>query len=125
MRPGDKWGFIPLRTKQIANEQLCNIIQHPKGRRKEVALHDNRITEIYKNVIRYRTDTEPGSSGSPVFDNEWDLIALHHSAGKQEDNIWLSNEGVRMDIIISDLKKYLKDTQNGSSVAQDLGLDLS
>lgn len=30
-------------------------------------------------VARYRADTEGGSSGSPVLNNEWNLVALHHA----------------------------------------------
>lgn len=29
--------------------------------------------------IRYRTNTLPGSSGSPCFSQGWDLVALHHN----------------------------------------------
>jgi V8-like Glu-specific endopeptidase len=28
--------------------------------------------------LRYRTNTEHGSSGSPCFDCDWNLVALHH-----------------------------------------------
>ena len=30
--------------------------------------------------VRYRTTTEPGSSGSPCFGPDWQWIALHHAA---------------------------------------------
>ena len=36
-------------------------------------------------MIIYKSDTAPGSSGSPVFNNEWQLIALH-SAGVAKKN---------------------------------------
>ena len=29
--------------------------------------------------LRYRNNTEPGSSGSPVFNFDWQLVALHHA----------------------------------------------
>ena len=29
--------------------------------------------------VRYRTNTEEGSSGAPCFDKDWELVALHHS----------------------------------------------
>jgi hypothetical protein len=35
-------------------------------------------------VIQYACSTEPGSSGSPVFNNQWEPVALHHASVKSE-----------------------------------------
>jgi endonuclease G len=104
--PGWTWGFIQMpKTIQYATEQFLNIIQHPAGRMKEVALQQNQITHIFQDRIHYTTDTEPGSSGSPVFNNAWDLIGLHHAAGDQDQNgFWIDNEGMRMDSIVTHLR---------------------
>ncbi len=83
------------------NEQV-NIIQHPRGRRKEIAIHNNRVNRIKDIVLHYETDTEPGSSGSPVFNNAWDLVALHH-AGWSENGGRATNEGIRMSAIVAHL----------------------
>jgi V8-like Glu-specific endopeptidase len=32
--------------------------------------------------VHYRAPTEGGSSGSPVFNDQWEVIALHHKGGK-------------------------------------------
>ena len=37
------------------------------------------IPEDKRDFLYYRTDTEPGSSGSPCFNDPWELVALHHS----------------------------------------------
>lgn len=67
---GQTWGYLRLLDSMVyASEEHLNIIQHPQGRRKEVALQKNTISNIYTNRIRYTTDTEPGSSGSSVFNN--------------------------------------------------------
>jgi len=29
--------------------------------------------------MHYRTPTDPGSSGSPVFNAKWEVVALHHA----------------------------------------------
>jgi len=79
-----------------------NIVQHPQGRRKEVSLHDNKVGYVYDKVIRYSADTEPGSSGSPVFNNQWELVALHH-AGWATDDGGAENEGVRLAAIVEHL----------------------
>ncbi|MEO6808910.1 MAG: serine protease [Isosphaeraceae bacterium] len=64
----------------IAEGECVNIIQHPRGRPKEVALRDNQVVKLDHVVVRYCCDTEPGSSGSPVFNNQWMLVALHHAS---------------------------------------------
>ena len=48
--------------------------------------------------VRYRTNTDPGSSGSPCFTMDWDLVALHHYG----DPKWLNplfNQGVPIELI--------------------------
>lgn len=98
---------IPLLKdpQTVTRKERVNIIQHPKGRRKELSLHDNKVTYIYDKAIRYTADTEPGSSGSPVFNNEWDLVALHHAGWAEEDGAAV-NEGIRITAIIDFLIEH-------------------
>ena len=78
----DSLGCVPPSRDSlgIARSEYVNIIQHPRGRPKEVALQDNQVEQADHVVVRYSCDTEPGSSGSPVFDNRWKLVALHHAS---------------------------------------------
>jgi hypothetical protein len=55
-----------------------SIIQHPKGLPKKIAMHHNLVLHTDDNVTQYWTDTDYGSSGSPVFDEAWRVVALHH-----------------------------------------------
>lgn len=89
----------------VTRYERLNIIQHPAGRQKEIAIRNNKVERIKEVVIHYRTDTEPGSSGSPVFNDEWELVALHH-AGWFDDvnNKKAINEGIRISAIISHLE---------------------
>lgn len=120
---GERWGFIPLNDSPIfRNEQHFNIIQHPDGRRKEVALQDNEIDKLFDNFVLYKADTEPGSSGSPVFDNIWQLVALHHAGGEKDvSGKWLNNEGIRIDRIVEDLRQHFTGT-NDEDVLLELGI---
>lgn len=109
IKAGERWGQVTLATDpEYAVEQRVSIVQHPQGRRKEVAMHSNQIERIHRNVVRYTTDTEPGSSGSPVFNSQWDVIALHHAGGERGDNgRWINNQGVRIDQIQQDMARQL------------------
>lgn len=101
------FGYIPLTSTQgkaLLGEPL-NVIQHPNGGRKQVAIRENRFTAILDDYLHYETDTNPGSSGSPVFNDMWDVVALHHSVVPQRDDRgqFMGNEGVRISVILRDL----------------------
>jgi len=92
-----------------------NIIQHPNGLPKMVACRDNVLTARTQRTLLYETDTDGGSSGSPVFNDLWDVVALHHWAHPyleklDEDGREIPitvNEGVRISAIFRDLRARL------------------
>jgi len=120
---GDRWGYIILNDSPIfRKEQHFNIVQHPSGRAKEISLQDNEIDKLFTNVVRYTADTEPGSSGSPVFNNSWKIVALHHAGGdKDATGKWLNNEGIRIDAVIKDLRDHFT-AEGRQDVLDDLGI---
>lgn len=87
----------------IMDGERVNIIQHPQGRMKEVVLHDNRVIELFEDLVYYNADTEGGSSGSPVFDNDWNLIGLHHWGIKQ-DGGGAKNRAIRVPAIVAHIR---------------------
>jgi endonuclease G len=99
--------------------EAANIVQHPQGRYKEVVLRENHLVSRFENALHYVADTEPGSSGSPVFNNQWQAIALHHWGGP-----WIQrtdaagnplsmdiNEGIRISSIVKDARSRLQDME--------------
>ena len=69
-------------AREAQKGDFLNIIQHPNGGLKQIAFRKNEIIEIpdaQRDFLYYTTDTEPGSSGSPCFNDQWELVALHHS----------------------------------------------
>ena len=71
----------PTPGKAFVGEYLT-IIQHPKGERKQICVRENKLLKYADRnpYVWYETDTVSGSSGSPVFNNSWDVVALHHSS---------------------------------------------
>ena len=85
--PNAEWGAIPIAQHSCEVRDRVLIIQHPGGSHKAIGLYHNLVTSVTETRIQYLTDTMPGSSGSPVFDNDWNLVAVHHSGG------WLREPG--------------------------------
>lgn len=94
--------LLPIVGKIIEGEYV-SIIQHPNGGPKAVTLRENKVQFLFDDFVHYMTDTEPGSSGSPVFNDQWIAVALHHSGvpdPKKKGN-WIANEGIRISSIAS------------------------
>lgn len=76
---------VPLAARKIragVPPPRLYIIGHPDGRDLELSLHDNKLLACNDRLLHYRTPTEPGSSGSPVFeDASWTAVGLHHAGG--------------------------------------------
>jgi endonuclease G len=111
-----EFGYLPLSDagdKHMLGE-IANIIQHPNGGLKQVVVRENNLIsrDETNEVLHYLADTEKGSSGSPVFNNRWEPIALHHWGEpwlelKDADGKPLRrdvNEGIRISAIVKFLR---------------------
>ena len=124
-------GQLPLigAEGKIRKGQPVNIVQHPLGGRKQVVFRESLLSALPQDddhVAHYTGDTQPGSSGSPVFSDRWEVIALHHSGvpavngngqivtldetvwNEETDPDgrtikWVANEGIRISRIIRHL----------------------
>ena len=79
------WPIVPLDGGSApATGDRAFILQHPGGQRKRLGFVRNTIGDVTDRVVHYLTDTEPGASGSPVFDARSRCIALHHAGGEPQ-----------------------------------------
>ncbi|MFH8800741.1 trypsin-like serine peptidase [Streptomyces sp. NPDC017936] len=124
--PGETFGWNRLSAQpgKLVIGEPVNVVGHPMGRLKEIAVRDNMLKVRLDDFLHYWTDTEPGNSGSPVFNDQWEVVALHHSGvprtdgqgrvlrrdgrvwqpGDGDDAIdWLANEGVRISSVLRHL----------------------
>lgn len=142
------YGYLPLDEKvgKIRAEAPVNIIQHPQAGLKQVVFRSSKIFPLPSELdpgnsysgksidiaAHYSGDTKPGSSGSPVFNDTWEVVALHHSAVAEmdpqgrmrmkdgsfklpadildgDDIKWVANEGIRVSRIMKHLRGLEKD----------------
>jgi hypothetical protein len=111
--PADDWAVIRVRGMDPAWPTLdiaaapplrvgdrAYIVQHPGGQLKRIGFVRNTITNVTDKVVHYMTDTQPGSSGAPVFDAAARIIAVHHRGGQPMQVAGkpplTKNEGIRI-----------------------------
>lgn len=109
-RPGDRWGYFTINTDiSIKENQRLNIIQHPEGKPKQIAFRDNQLKYFTDREIQYVTDTQYGSSGSPVLDDNFNLIGIHAERVPDPNapDTWYRNKGFRMSAILPEIQEIL------------------
>lgn len=105
-----KWLTPAANHEFLAGEPLL-LIGHPKGNYRRFSI--DRLIGIHPQKAKdptrltYRTDSQPGSSGSPGFTVNWELVALHHLGDKRPSPEY--NEGIPFKAIMGLL------TQRGKS----------
>ena len=101
---------IPVVSR--TDPQRILIIGHPKGMRLQFSIKDNKLLDAQEPYIHYRAPTMGGSSGSPVFNEEWELIGLHHAGGFNIPKLsgtgkHDANEGITIKAIVEQTSKDL------------------
>lgn len=102
-------GVKPLKYKEPTgkSDQSLNIIQHPAGGHLKFAFSSNGVTGVYDDGrIQYLSKAAGGSSGSPCFNDEWNLVAIHHA----ERSTWsgVKREGIQFGHIYPSIKGHLQ-----------------
>jgi endonuclease G, mitochondrial len=124
----DGFDVLPLIGEEgkVRIGEAVNVVQHPGGRVKQVVIRDNRLVDLPEGpdmgaYFHYEADTEKGSSGSPVFNDFWEVVALHHSSvpatdaegrlvdadgtvlgpDERDRTVWVANEGIRVSRIVA------------------------
>jgi endonuclease G, mitochondrial len=142
------YGFHPLLGQQgkIKLGDAVNIIHHPEGQPKKITLRNNQLIFLknsesgrdassnvknssakntnssFDNFCLYLADTLKGSSGAPVFNDRWELVAIHHAGvpmnftdkqievvgDEQREAAELkANEGIRVSRIVAAIEQHV------------------
>ena len=78
------FGYLKISDTEPKIDEMLTIIQHPRGRPKEI-----EAGYFVKNSGKWMSysdlDTEPGSSGSGVINNNGELVGVHTNGGCDEN----------------------------------------
>ncbi len=115
--PARGWIPLPATKPTLAAGTLGVILQHPKGKPITIAFDTiiGLTDEQSRTRVHYKMDTDNGSSGSPVFDLQWGLVALHHSGDPDFKRDATYNEGIPIDTIAALLKQRGHDARLGKA----------
>jgi V8-like Glu-specific endopeptidase len=109
--------------RELHRGARVNIVQHPQGGPLRFAIRNNFFVRPSQRpaFVLYQTDTEPGASGSPACNDDWQVIALHHASLQvpselvpqnvldgQLRKVTVLNEAVQIHEILDDLPPELK-----------------
>lgn len=94
-------------SSQLMPESPLNMLQHPEGVQMKVSLSNNGVvkTDDTRGLVLYVNSTKRGSSGSPCFDREWKLVALHHK--EVTTSFGSIREGILFSAIYSEISSFL------------------
>ncbi len=100
---------LKLSAKIPTLEDAVTLIGHPSGFLKQISLRNNAVQFSDGRRIQYTASTEPGSSGSPVFDRgALEVVGIHHSGGDLVDPgsgvRCFRNEGTTMRAVLETLR---------------------
>lgn len=93
------------------------IPQHPHGHPQQIDFGRFKLKDESETRIRYDTETEPGTSGAPCFNQNFKLVGMHNvfyqpPGVPDEDRL---NQAVRFDHILLRLKDQVGASPTGSS----------
>lgn len=110
--PPRKWITLSADKYDFTPDTALYIVQHPEGEPLKLCIDTEAIISTNSNGtrVRYRTNTESGSSGSPCFNKDWELVALHHAGDPNFETLKKAeyNQGVPTSMIYSLLEKNEK-----------------
>jgi endonuclease G, mitochondrial len=101
--------YRPIQPKAIPLESRdsLSVVHHPAGTIMQVSLSASGVVQVSEKHSRvwYVNKTRGGSSGSPCFNGDWDLVALHHA--KMSRGFGSIREGILLSAILAEISVFL------------------
>jgi V8-like Glu-specific endopeptidase len=95
--------FLHPKNYEFERGENVFVIQHPGATTLKLGVGKIEKLSADRKIVCHTADTEPGSSGSPCFNIDWDLVAIHRQ-GKNFDAICDHNGAINMTQILTRAK---------------------
>lgn len=103
--PAGNRGWFKARPYQFNQlREPVSLLGHPNGDPLKFSFGVVFDNNSFMGRVAYTANSAPGSSGSPVFSENWELLALHHHG-----ETGVNNHGIPMKSILEDLKRQQKE----------------
>jgi endonuclease G, mitochondrial len=100
---------VPLgsATGSISPNDGLNVLQHPEGDVMQASLSGSGVVQVDagRGRIWYVNRTMGGSSGSPCFSDDWQMVALHHASMSR--GFGSIREGILFTSILAEISGFL------------------
>ena len=100
---------VPIRStaRPLSDNEGLNVLQHPEGNVMQASLSASGVVQVHAGQGRvwYVNRTQGGSSGSPCFNNDWDLVALHHASMSR--GFGSIREGILFPSILAEISGFI------------------
>ena len=120
-------GWLPLIADPatvLVGERL-SLIQHANGEGKRLAMRQTLVVDAVESFLFYQGDSAPATAGAPLFNDQWEVVALHHAGVAKRDSQgellcrdgipwregmgeermdWLAQEGVRISALVAHIR---------------------
>jgi V8-like Glu-specific endopeptidase len=71
--PGQEWGWLEIDNRAPVTNEDITLISHPSGDYKKIS--EGEVNTVFTDVLFTQTDSEGGSSGGPVMDDDGQIVA--------------------------------------------------
>lgn len=102
-----EYAAAPLSNAWLNRTQRVRIVHHPKGEPAQVS-DVGQIVDVNKEYIQHNIKTAYGSSGGPIFDLNWHVVAIHRGSLRLSRSYPPGvTEGIPIYSIWNDIKSHL------------------
>jgi endonuclease G, mitochondrial len=98
---------INYEARTLSDKEGLNVLQHPEGNVMQASLSASGVIKVHaaQGRVWYVNRTQGGSSGSPCFNSDWELVALHHASMSR--GFGSVREGILFPSILAEISGFI------------------